>query len=76
MSDGNVINFPGDVTYVDLDPKEMVKNAMEDIPFKSVILVGWTDSETFTVCSSSGSVADIVYSLEFAKKTIIENANQ
>lgn len=75
MSDDNVIPFNSDVTFNDIDPKDMVKNAMDEYHWQHVILVGWTGEDNFTVCSSTGNTADIVYSLELAKKTIIETAN-
>lgn len=71
----DVINFPGDVTYVDIDPQEMVKNAMEEYDFDSVMLVGWAgtgESRDFTVCSSMGKTAEMIHSLELAKKAILD----
>jgi hypothetical protein len=64
---GDIVDFNGEVTYKDLDPKEMVENAMEAYDFDNVILIGWSDNKEFVVCSSSGSTADIIYSLEAAK---------
>ena len=74
MSDDNIVNFPGDVTFVDLDPQEMVKNAMEAFHWQTAIIIGRTGDNDFTVCSSTGDAADIVYSFELAKKQIMENA--
>lgn len=73
----NVISFNGDKTYADLDPQEMVKNAMEEYNFREVVLIGWTgdknSAESMTVCTSSGSTPRVIYSLELAKASIIES---
>lgn len=71
----DVINFPGGVTYLDLDPKEMVDNAMKEYPFDKVMLIGWVgtgDERDFTVCSSMSATAEMVHSLELAKKAILD----
>ena len=71
----DVINFPGDITLNDLDPQEMVKNAMEEYQFDKVMIVGWTgtgESRDFTVCSSMGQTAEMIHSLELAKKAILD----
>lgn len=64
---GDIVNFNGEVTYNDIDPKEMVKNAMDSYDFENVILIGWSEDKEFVVCSSNGSTAEIIYSLEAAK---------
>ena len=69
MSD--VINFPG-VTFNDIDADEMIKNIAEDMHFDSVVIVGWTEEEKLTLCSSMGATADIVYALEMGKKAIMD----
>jgi len=74
---GDIVNLNNDVTYVDLDPKEMIKNAMEEYDFSEVVLVGWLDQgagkEKMILCTSSGSTPRIVYSLELAKASILES---
>jgi hypothetical protein len=76
----NVINFNGDVTYADLDPKEMVENAMKEFNFREVVLIGWTGdksaTEKMTVCTSSGSTPRVIYSLELAKASIIDSTGE
>lgn len=67
----NVIDFTGK-TVADLDPKEMLTNAMEDYDFTGVVLVGWHGDHDFTVCSSMGASTEIVYALELAKKAILD----
>lgn len=71
----DVINFPGGTAYLDLDPQEMVKNAMSEYAFDKVMLIGWTgtgDERDFTVCSSMGQTAEMIHSLELAKKAILD----
>jgi len=74
MSD--VINFPGTQTFNDIDPKEMVKNAMEEFDFDSVLLIGRQrssiDGTGITLCTSSGDTAEIIFHLELAKKAILD----
>lgn len=74
MSD--VINFPGTETFNDIDPKEMVKNAMEEFDFDSVLLIGRQNANVggagITVCTSSGDTAEIIFHLELAKKAILD----
>ena len=36
----DIISFPGDATYLDLDPREMVEHAMEAYDFDQVMLIG------------------------------------
>lgn len=67
----NVVDFFGKTT-IDLDPKEMVENAMEEYDFNGVVLVGWHGDEQFTVCSSMGASTEIVYALELAKKAVLD----
>ncbi len=71
---GDVINFNNDTTYLELDPKEMVENAMNEYQFTSVVLMGWHGDDQFTVCTSSGSGPEIVYQLELAKKALLDAA--
>ena len=68
---GNVIDFFGK-TSIDLEPEEMIKNAMEEYKFKGVVLVCWHGDDQFTVCSSMGASAEIVYALELGKKAIMD----
>lgn len=68
---GEIVDFFGKTT-IDLDPQEMVKNAMEEYQFKAVILLGWHGDEDFTVCSSMGASPEIVYALELAKKAVLD----
>jgi hypothetical protein len=67
----NVIDFTGKTT-IDLDPNEMLTNAMEEYQFKGVVLVGWHGDDQFTVCSSMGASTEIVYALELGKKAILD----
>lgn len=76
MSDDNIVNFPGDTTFVNLDPQDMAKNAMEAFHWQTLIMIGRTGDNDFTVCSSTGDAADIVYSFELAKKHIMENSTE
>ena len=69
MSD--VINFPG-FTFNDIDADEMIKNISEDMHFDSVVIVGWTEQDKLTLCSSMGGTADIVYALEMGKKAVMD----
>lgn len=67
----NIYNFPGQ-TYTDIDANEMLKNVSEQLSFDSVVILGWTEGEKMTLCSSMGSTAEIVYALELCKKAIME----
>jgi len=67
----DIIDFFGKTT-LDLDPKEMVENAMNEYQFKGVVLVGWHGDDNFTVCSSMGSSPEIVYALELGKQAILD----
>lgn len=68
---GNVVNFPGE-TSLDIDANEMLKSVVEEFSFDSVVLVGFTGEEEFTMCSSVGKSADMVYLLEMGKHAILE----
>jgi hypothetical protein len=68
---GDVLDFFGKTT-IDLDPKEMIENAMEEYDFRGVVLVGWHGDDQFTVCSSMGASSEIVYALELGKKAILD----
>lgn len=71
----NVIQFPGE-TSMDIDPKEMLTNINEQIEFSGLVLVGWAEGEDrLIVCSSMGSVAEIVFALETGKKAIMDAAD-
>lgn len=74
MSD--VIKFPGTETLNDIDPDEMVKNAMEEFKFESVIMIGRQTANPgaagITVCTSSGDTAELIFQLELAKKAILD----
>jgi len=69
----NIVNFPGETT-LDIDPNEMLKNAMEEFNFESVILVGFTGDDEFTLCSSVGKSSDMVYMLEVGKHAVIQSS--
>jgi hypothetical protein len=72
---GDVINFNNSVTYLDIDPKEMMKEILDQIPIESAIVLTWS-GETMTVFSSNGNTAEIVYTLELAKKQILDVAGE
>jgi len=72
---GDVIKFNNSVTYLDIDPKEMMKEILDQIPIESAIVLTWS-GETMTVFSSSGKTAEIVYTLELAKKQILDVAGE
>lgn len=67
----NIYNFPGQ-TYLDIDANEMIKNVSEQLSFDSVVILGWTEGENMTLCSSMGATADIVYALELCKKAVLD----
>lgn len=72
----DIINFPGDATYLDLDPREMVEHAMEAYDFDQVMLIGQlsrdNDKDGIIVCSSTSDSAEMVFFLEMAKKNILD----
>jgi hypothetical protein len=69
----NIINFPGE-TSLDIDANEMLKNACEEFDFESVVLVGFTGEEEFTLCSSVGKSSDMVFMLEMGKHAVIQTS--
>lgn len=72
---GDVINFNSSVTYLEIDPKKMMEEIMANISFESAIVLTW-DGDTMMVFSSEGKTADIVYTLELAKKQILDVAGE
>jgi len=72
---GKVIDFKSALTYLEIDPKSMVKEALDNLEFDTTIMICWNGDE-MTVLSSTGRTPDIVYSLEMAKKQVLDAAEQ
>jgi hypothetical protein len=67
----NVYNFTGQ-TFADINAKEMLEHITESLDFEQVVVVGWTNNNKLTLCSSMGQTAEIVYALEMAKKAVMD----
>jgi len=72
---GKVIDFKSALTYLEIDPKSMVKEVLDNHEFDTTIMICWNGDE-MTVLSSTGRTPDIVYSLEMAKKQVLDAAEQ
>lgn len=59
---------------MDIDANEMIKNVSEEFNFESVIVVGFTGDEEFTLCSSAGKSSDMVFLLEMGKHAVIQSS--
>ena len=69
----NIINFPGD-TSLDLDANEMIRSVAEEFNFESIVIVGFTGNDEFTLCSSVGKSSDMVFMLEMGKHAVIQSS--
>lgn len=72
---GKVIDFNSALTYLDIDAKQMVQKVLDETEFDTAIMICW-DGEEMTILSSTGRTTDIVYSLEMAKKQVLDAAEQ
>lgn len=72
---GKVIDFKSALTYLDIDAKDMVKEILDQHEFDTAIMICWRQEE-MTIFSSTGRTPDIVYSLEMAKKQVLDAAEQ
>ena len=72
---GKVIDFNSALTYLDIDAKDMVQKILDELQFDTAIMICW-DGQEMTFFSSTGKTTDIVYSLEMAKKQVLDAAEQ
>ena len=77
----DILKFPGEETFLELDPKEMLTNAMEEYDFDKVILIGTVAKKDdkgrslgsdLTICTSTSDTAEIIFQIEIAKKALLD----
>lgn len=70
VSEDNVIPL-GNITTLDLDPHQMLKNAMPEID-GGVVLIGRDSDGDLFFASSIADGGDVLWLLEMAKKELLE----
>jgi hypothetical protein len=55
-------------------PPERVLAAAGEAGLTSVMVLGWTDDGQLYIASSGGAAADMLWTLELSKKTLLDSA--